>query len=73
MKDGLGQDIAPGDKVVWVGGKQQYSGVKVRIVEKLTPKMVRLKTTNTRNPNELGECVGPETVVVVNRLIAELA
>ena len=65
MKDGLGQDIAVGDRVVWVGGKNNYAGVVVREIGKITPKMVRL----TPRGCGLGECVGPETVVVINKLI----
>lgn len=68
MKDGLNNDIAVGDHVVWVGGKNQYSGVTIRKIAKITPKMVRLVSNSTWNPKALGECVDPGSVVVINRI-----
>ena len=68
MKDGLNNDIAVGDRVVWVGGKNQYSGVRIRKIAKITPKMVRLESICTWNPKSLGECVDPGSVVVINRI-----
>lgn len=72
MKDGLNQEISVEDKVVWVGGKTQYSGVHVYQIEKITPKRVKLRLLNKKGAPQL-QCdtptVDPMDVVVVNKLL----
>ena len=65
MKDGIGQPISIGSKVVWVSGKTNYAGVEVYTVEKLTEKRVKVAAGRYGNRTY----VSPGDLVVVDALL----
>jgi len=58
--DPLGQEIREGSCVVWVGGKTKYAGVRVYRVVSLTPKMLRIMTSEPR----LGDTISKYTTAI---------
>lgn len=70
MKDGLGQEIVPGSKVIWLSGKRQYSGVQIFEVERITDKRVKLQPQNT-SLTKIGNqtYVTPTDLVVIDKLL----
>jgi len=73
MKDGLGQDIVVGSKVVWVSGKGNYAGVEVFEVERLTEKRVKLVPQKSKlaalGGTGKSTYVSPRDLVVVDKLL----
>ena len=73
MKDGLGQELSPGNKVVWVSGKGNYAGVEVFEVERLTEKRVKLVPQKSKLSSLGGTgkstYVAPTDLVVVDKLL----
>lgn len=65
MRDGLGNEISERDKVVWVGGKTQYAGVRVYTVEKICSKQLKIIPERGMEYTY----VFPDCVVVVNDLL----
>ena len=66
MKDGIGQEITPGAKVVWVGGKTQYAGCRVYEVSHLTPKMVSILVPSYKKGEFETKSIHPTAALVVD-------
>ena len=70
-KDGLGQDISIGSKVVWIGGKTQYAGVRIHTISAVTAKMVQI-SRNPSSPFSKMISLDPKNVVVIDALIEKI-
>jgi hypothetical protein len=71
MKDALGQELHPGQHVVWGGGTGQYSGLPLHTVEKITNVQVTIKPV-TKSPHDWRNkprSVKPNTVLVVDAIL----
>ena len=65
MKDAIGQEIQPGNFVLWGGGKTQYAGLPLFKVRKLTDKRVTCLRVEYRERRALD----PLNLVVVDKLL----
>ncbi|EPX78110.1 hypothetical protein [Salipiger mucosus] len=71
MRDSIGQEIRPGDRVLW-SRNGAYAGFEdgVLTVEKLTPKSVRMRERNPLNDRPL--IASPNALVVVEANLRSL-
>ena len=66
MKDIFGQEIKPGCRVVWIGGKTKYAGARVYEVVSINKYV-----TVYDDKDEIKKSTHPNNVVVVDKLINE--
>jgi hypothetical protein len=71
MKDIFGQEFVVGCHIVHIGGKTQYAGAHVRVVEKITPKRIGYLDGGSYHGKHEGKLtyVSPLDAIVVDKLM----